>query len=771
MDTFFNVGVVLLLEAGLWPGYQCDDVQCAPAEEGSTAGLNVTWRPRNIDEQIMIYYNESEVTLCSLNPAKCVHYLSSITAAIQNISDGIYYILVSMNTTFKPKILGEQNFWTLKYLNDDSAAVEIKCVFTVFVKPRDIQCDLLSGEDIYISCTTSAVYPKAICIFNINSSSKASIAEPSVIYHHTSISNGSTYYTSTCIIFVPVLKDNTGDYSFTVTMYPNISEKISDIVHGRTLTLNKTFEPPNLILQNCPTELNVGNILKCACVMSGLGSSNVLYTWHNASTNVILSNTSLLTLVMSRYAKEFLCMAKSNRFNDPLSRTFTITVTELYQSLTEVNGFNNSLTVDEQSSLQVTCRANLISDLKISWTQSGTKRLLKTSRGLKLVWAKPNVSQNDAGIYECRASNGVKIVESNVTVLVKRFQEKPKSSKRKTIRILSGQNRSKEMFRKRFFLQIAKLSVVLLTLCLIGYIAQFKYLRNSLNILYVFKLNYFSKFQLKSESSNYVIKPEVGCDNAELVLCVLSRRWNYITRHTIRKTWGSYAQVPSNNATLIFFLGSEHPSTNISDSVQPLVDHEAELFGDILQEDYIDSYYNLTLKSMSILRWISLYCPNSKFLLKSDDDMYINVPLLHHTLNGMTASNTTGSKFIVGHVVYNGLPDRWTSSKFYVSMSVYNKTVYPTYATGPAYAMTTQTAKLLYSVSWNFSYFFLEDVFITGMCADVADVPRVDDARFLSKKRQPSGCLFRTNIAGEQFAPYEINKIHREINDTSIDCI
>ncbi|KAH9503027.1 Beta-1,3-galactosyltransferase 5 [Bulinus truncatus] len=298
------------------------------------------------------------------------------------------------------------------------------------------------------------------------------------------------------------------------------------------------------------------------------------------------------------------------------------------------------------------------------------------------------------------------------------------------------------MFPTRIILKIAKLSVVLLTLCFIGHKVLFKYKIRSLDILHFFKLNDFSNLQLKSESSNYVIKPEVGCENVELVLCVLSRRSNYITRHTIRKTWGSYAREPGNNATLIFFLGSEHPSTNISDSVQPLVDHEAKIFGDILQEDYIDSYYNLTLKSISVIRWVSLYCANSKFLLKSDDDMYINVPLLHQTLQTIS-----GSKFIVGYVVHNGRPDRLNTSKWFVSTSEYNKTLYPTYITGPAYAMTTQAAKLLYDASSKISYFFLEDVFITGMCADVADVPRVDDARFLSHKRQPSGCLFRTNIA------------------------
>ena len=31
------------------------------------------------------------------------------------------------------------------------------------------------------------------------------------------------------------------------------------------------------------------------------------------------------------------------------------------------------------------------------------------------------------------------------------------------------------------------------------------------------------------------------------------------------------------------------------------------------------------------LKWMSIFCPHAKFILKTDDDIYVNVPLLTST--------------------------------------------------------------------------------------------------------------------------------------------
>ena len=57
---------------------------------------------------------------------------------------------------------------------------------------------------------------------------------------------------------------------------------------------------------------------------------------------------------------------------------------------------------------------------------------------------------------------------------------------------------------------------------------------------------------------------------------------------------------------------------------------ENDRHGDILQESFHDSYNNLTIKSIFILKYFvraAKYFEN-KFLLKTDDDSFINLEVL-----------------------------------------------------------------------------------------------------------------------------------------------
>ena len=45
----------------------------------------------------------------------------------------------------------------------------------------------------------------------------------------------------------------------------------------------------------------------------------------------------------------------------------------------------------------------------------------------------------------------------------------------------------------------------------------------------------------------------------------------------------------------------------------------------MIQENFLDSYHNLTYKSVMWLRWTAEYCPKAKYLLKMDDDIFVNI--------------------------------------------------------------------------------------------------------------------------------------------------
>lgn len=52
------------------------------------------------------------------------------------------------------------------------------------------------------------------------------------------------------------------------------------------------------------------------------------------------------------------------------------------------------------------------------------------------------------------------------------------------------------------------------------------------------------------------------------------------------------------------------------------------MYNDIIQEGFLDSYNNLTVKSLMMLKWVNRYCQAVQFLMKTDDDIYVNLPAL-----------------------------------------------------------------------------------------------------------------------------------------------
>ena len=52
---------------------------------------------------------------------------------------------------------------------------------------------------------------------------------------------------------------------------------------------------------------------------------------------------------------------------------------------------------------------------------------------------------------------------------------------------------------------------------------------------------------------------------------------------------------------------------------------EFEKYKDLVQGNFVDSYKNLTLKAVLGLRWMSQYCSEAPFAIKTDDDTFLNI--------------------------------------------------------------------------------------------------------------------------------------------------
>ncbi|CAH2014344.1 unnamed protein product, partial [Acanthoscelides obtectus] len=122
------------------------------------------------------------------------------------------------------------------------------------------------------------------------------------------------------------------------------------------------------------------------------------------------------------------------------------------------------------------------------------------------------------------------------------------------------------------------------------------------------------------------LAPERGvCDRPSLlVMMVCSAPANIEARQAIRDTWGSDKKIQGHNLSAYFLVGE---TNNIS--MQNDLQLESDQYGDIIQERFVDSYNNLTLKSIQMVKLAANNCLNTtKYLLKIDDDMFVNVPRL-----------------------------------------------------------------------------------------------------------------------------------------------
>lgn len=239
--------------------------------------------------------------------------------------------------------------------------------------------------------------------------------------------------------------------------------------------------------------------------------------------------------------------------------------------------------------------------------------------------------------------------------------------------------------------------------------------------------------------------PHLGKD-LKLLIAITSAPSHEAARMAIRQTWGHFAE--RRDVAIAFMLGSTSNS-----SVNEKIEKEHYLYGDIIRGKFIDTYDNLTLKTISMLEWVDNYCPKVAFVLKTDDDMYINV----NRLLAFIDKHKPDQRAIYGRLAKKWKPIRNKKSKYYISPQQYKPAVFPDFTTGPAYLFPAKLAKELYTAALNHTYFKLEDVFVTGIVANGLKIKRVHVPEFLNKRVSLTPCSVQKGISihmvkgGEQY--------------------
>lgn len=238
---------------------------------------------------------------------------------------------------------------------------------------------------------------------------------------------------------------------------------------------------------------------------------------------------------------------------------------------------------------------------------------------------------------------------------------------------------------------------------------------------------------------------------ADLLVIVYSAANNFEARAAIRDTWGQFAV--ERGAYFYFLLGSTDDS-----SLQARVEFENQTHNDILQGTFYDSYYNLTLKTISMMYWVANRCSNIRYVLKVDDDMMLN---MQHICD-FAEINPNFHRVIIGKLARKWKPHRDKRSKWYVPFKAYAGQYFPSFVTGPAYFFTGDAARPLYETSVNKTMFplYLEDVYMTGIVAEKASIRRFNHS-LMRNTHVPNlnACIFGKVMTSHKYTPDEIRTI------------
>ncbi len=203
-------------------------------------------------------------------------------------------------------------------------------------------------------------------------------------------------------------------------------------------------------------------------------------------------------------------------------------------------------------------------------------------------------------------------------------------------------------------------------------------------------------------------------EDIDLLIFIISSTKNRSIerREKSRGTWLRKENIPQGVKYFFVLAWSEVSSEN------DIVKAEVFLHKDILVLDFLDTYQNLTLKTMSALKWIAINCQRTENILKTDDDVYVNTPKI---LAHLKRPDSPASAAIVGKCNHFLKVIRDPNHRYFVPRSEYGLRYYPPYCIGGGYVVSMNTLQSVVRMSFHVPLISMEDVFV-AVCANCVGI-------------------------------------------------
>ncbi|KAM9324538.1 beta-1,3-galactosyltransferase 2-like [Gastrophryne carolinensis] len=267
----------------------------------------------------------------------------------------------------------------------------------------------------------------------------------------------------------------------------------------------------------------------------------------------------------------------------------------------------------------------------------------------------------------------------------------------------------------------------------------------------------------------YLINDPTKCltSNPLLILLITVQAWQKEARQAIRQTWGKEDLIPGIKVLRLFLLGKEGVR---NERVEQYITEESRQYHDIIQQDFLDTYNNLTLKLLMGLHWVATYCPHALYVMKTDSDMFINTEYLVYKV--LKPDQPPRTNYFTGYLMRHLSPIRDKHSKWFMPKEIYPGNQYPLFCSGTGYVFSGDLVAKILNISANITILHLEDVYI-GMCLSklgVSPVPPPKDSDFNIWKVSYSPCVYNRLVTSHYFLPSEIIKNWNDLQQNKLSC-
>ncbi|XP_054762215.1 beta-1,3-galactosyltransferase 5-like [Lytechinus pictus] len=238
---------------------------------------------------------------------------------------------------------------------------------------------------------------------------------------------------------------------------------------------------------------------------------------------------------------------------------------------------------------------------------------------------------------------------------------------------------------------------------------------------------------LKVDIYDYSINPVNTCKtndrrNTTLLILIKSAPSHRSRRQAIRETYISDIKRNNMSVRVLFILGNTKYERE-----RELIKTEADEQKDILQADFNDHYYNLTIKLIMGFKWVTNFCRNSEFVMSIDDDVMLDIFTLFEDLQTFKGKNRTNFCLAKPNT---WPPDRKEDSKWYCPKAIYPYEAFPVSPYGHGYVLSQDVVRKLYDASKTLLPVVPFDDVYCGMLMNVKSIGIIDRQKF-HKKRHP----------------------------------